>query len=537
MQVQSFILCRLLLPSASIICIMIMGINAVFSTNPVGWPSNLTCYCNNPNHNGHEHRKCHGNRCMSTSVLATCYVQLKEDGEGVQLKEYGCTFSTVCNVDGENKKKKCNFHCCKTSMCNDPGNNDPDHKLAISSLRYPCEDETSYKPVSGETISKELVIVIVATPLALIIIIVMVVVMCKHFKKSNNNYHHSSLLRPNDANRHLIDLTQLSSAGSGTGVPLLSEQTIALEIVLKECVSKGKFGTVYRATWQQQNVAVKIFSTGEETSWFCEREIYHTTMLRHENILGFIAADSKDTGTCTEYWLITEYHEKGSLFNYLQSEMLSIPDMLKMICSIASGLNHLHIQIVGNNTKPPIAHRDMKTKNILVKEDNTCCIADLGLAITKSSVCQGTVNSSRTGTRRYHSPELLNDTMDTRHFESFLKADVYALGLCFWEICWRTKTGEVPQEYQLPYFDHVPVNPSEDDMLKAVCVHQNRPTYKEEWHHSPEMVALMRLMDECWCPDASARLPTLRIKKNVLQLLDRIGTDVTSNTVKAHARI
>lgn len=38
---------------------------------------------------------------------------------------------------------------------------------------------------------------------------------------------------------------------------------------------------------------MKIFSSREERSWFREAEIYQTTMLRHENILGFIAADNK----------------------------------------------------------------------------------------------------------------------------------------------------------------------------------------------------------------------------------------------------
>lgn len=70
---------------------------------------------------------------------------------------------------------------------------------------------------------------------------------------------------------------------------------------------------------------------------------------------------------------------------------------------------------------------------------DTCCIADLGLAITRTTVNSGVVNSWRTGTRRYHSPELLNDSMDTSHFDSYLKADIYALGLCIWEVCWRTK--------------------------------------------------------------------------------------------------
>ena len=40
-------------------------------------------------------------------------------------------------------------------------------------------------------------------------------------------------------------------------------------------------------------------------------------MLRHDNILGFIAADNKDDGTCTQLWLITHYMEKGSLYDYL----------------------------------------------------------------------------------------------------------------------------------------------------------------------------------------------------------------------------
>ena len=45
--------------------------------------------------------------------------------------------------------------------------------------------------------------------------------------------------------------------------------------------------------------------------------------------------------------------------------------------------------------------------------------------------------NNRVGTRRYMAPEVLDDTIDARHFESFKRADVYALGLVFWEIIRR----------------------------------------------------------------------------------------------------
>jgi len=73
------------------------------------------------------------------------------------------------------------------------------------------------------------------------------------------------------------------------------QRTIARQIQPIELVGKGRFGDVWRGRWRGDNVAVKIFHSREELSWFREAEIYQTAMLRHENILGFIAADNKGT--------------------------------------------------------------------------------------------------------------------------------------------------------------------------------------------------------------------------------------------------
>lgn len=79
------------------------------------------------------------------------------------------------------------------------------------------------------------------------------------------------------------------------GLPLLVQRSIARQIQLVEVIGKGRFGEVWRGRWRGEFVAVKIFSSREECSWFREAEIYQTVMLRHENILGFIAADNKGT--------------------------------------------------------------------------------------------------------------------------------------------------------------------------------------------------------------------------------------------------
>ena len=84
---------------------------------------------------------------------------------------------------------------------------------------------------------------------------------------------------------------------------------------------------------------------------------------------GFVAADNKDNGAWTQLWLVTDYMERGSLYDYLQLVTLDVESMLKLAVSIASGLSHLHIEIVGTQGKPAIAHRDLKSKNILVKRN------------------------------------------------------------------------------------------------------------------------------------------------------------------------
>uniref|UniRef100_A0A8C5CHP9 Activin receptor type-1C n=1 Tax=Gadus morhua TaxID=8049 RepID=A0A8C5CHP9_GADMO len=312
----------------------------------------------------------------------------------------------------------------------------------------------------------------------------------------------------------------MSTSGSGSGLPLLVQRTIARTIVLQECVGKGRFGEVWRGKWRGEDVAVKIFSSREERSWFREAEIYQTIMLRHENILGFIAADNKDNGSWTQLWLVSEYHEHGSLFDYLNRYTVSVEAMVLLASSLASGLAHLHMEIIGTQGKPAIAHRDIKSKNVLVKKSGAAAIADLGLAVKHDSSAD-TVHipaNHRVGTKRYMSPELLDDSINMDSFESFKRADIYSLGLVFWELARRCSAQGLNEDFQLPYYDLVPTDPSVEDMKRVVCEQKLRPSIPNQWQSCEALRVMGKLMRECCYGNAAARLTALRVKKTISQV-------------------
>ncbi|MEQ2200982.1 Bone morphogenetic protein receptor type-1B [Xenoophorus captivus] len=313
-------------------------------------------------------------------------------------------------------------------------------------------------------------------------------------------------------------------------------------------IGKGRYGEVWMGKWRGERVAVKVFFTTEEESWFRETEIYQTFLMRHDNILGrlseargfasgvkslvlflppltppvlsagFIASDIKGTGSWTQLYLITDYHENGSLYDYLQSNTLDIRALLKLGYSSISGLCHLHTEIYGTQGKPAIAHRDLKSKNILVKKNGFCCIADLGLAVkfnrywrpfwshitvvsmpfigrekkpNLKHVCVLIVPFSdtnevdippnlRVGTKRYMPPEVLDESLNRTTFQSFIMADMYSFGLILWELARRCTSG------------------GQNNCLRQIG----------------------KLMSECWAHNPACRLTALRVKKTLAKMLE-----------------
>ena len=272
--------------------------------------------------------------------------------------------------------------------------------------------------------------------------------------------------------------------------------------------------------WRDEKVAVKTFASWDHESWQNEFNIFNTISLRHEYILGFIAADTLDKGTHMESWLITEYHEHGSLFDFLARHTLTLAQTLVMLSSVVGGLSHLHMPIEGCVRKPRMAHCDLKSRNILVKINLTCCLSDFGLSLIADSegkVTRASHSQIRFGTKRYQAPEMLLKTICCDDMDAFQKADMYALGLVMWELMNRCQLeGDGVDAYVEPYHEFYNEETlDEARLIQAVCVDKMRPRLKSEWKENAILGELIELTEELWTDAPNERLNSLRIKKSL----------------------
>lgn len=338
-----------------------------------------------------------------------CFVLWNEDPPGnITVTMKGCfTENQACNqsdcVDTNfETPKRMKFCCCSGSLCN------RDHKWMPVTTPMPEAVPTEAPPASSV---KLVVILVVAVILAVAIFSCTIYVIVK--------YRHSSF--------NQIPSNDPEATDSGPSLELLS-------IKLIEMKAQGRFGTVWKAQMRPEEVAVKIFPMQDKQSWATEHDIFKLPRMKHPNILQFIGADKFPDGSDTKLWLITAYHSNGSLCDYLKAHTVTWPELCKIAESMARGLMHLHEEIGASKMdgqKPAIAHRDFKSKNVLLKDDLTACIADFGLALVfkPGEPCGDT--HGQVGTRRYMAPEILEGAINFTR-DAFLRIDVYACGLVLW---------------------------------------------------------------------------------------------------------
>ncbi|PAV74977.1 hypothetical protein WR25_10185 [Diploscapter pachys] len=323
-----------------------------------------------------------------------------------------------------------------------------------------------------------------------------------------------------DSDSTLISTTA-SFSGSGSGGIQLTQKTFSYQISLVRRLSQGSFGEVWQGSWKGEAVAVKIFNSRQQMSWLSELSFYQKYLSKHRNIVGVLGSDRKDLADHIELWIIMEYFPNCSMFEYVEANTLDMRALLRMCCTAANGLHYMHTQIIGYpDGKPAVAHNDLKTKNILVRADLSCCIGDFGLACAydESAEVWITPKPERLGTIRYVAPELLLGFKSSDRIDTFRQADIYSFALVVYQLACRTEApGVTPLTFEdsHPYNGLVDHEPSREQMAEVVANKELRPTIPESWLKNESLRDIARIIEECWSKHASGRLSAHLVRKRL----------------------
>ncbi|XP_058470243.1 TGF-beta receptor type-2 isoform X2 [Solea solea] len=306
-----------------------------------------------------------------------------------------------------------------------------------------------------------------------------------------------------------------------------------LPVRLEALVGKGRFAEVWRGRLlkgkrggakSDDTVAVKVFPAVEYASWRNEWFIFSDPKLEHENVVRFLAAEERGPPghTHRKYWLVLAYHSLGNLQDFLTANTLSWAELVAMAGSVAKGLAHLHSDRTPSGVhKVPVAHRDLKSSNIVMKSRTECALCDFGLALRLdvSLTVDDYANSGQVGTARYMAPEVLESRVNLEDLEAFKQMDVYSMSLVLWEMSSRCLAIGKVESYEPAFGSKVCEQPCVDSMRDLVLRDRGRPEIPSAWTQHQGMSTFCSTITECWDHDPEARLTAHCVVErfNVLQ--------------------
>ena len=204
--------------------------------------------------------------------------------------------------------------------------------------------------------------------------------------------------------------------------------TINSRYDIKMLIGDGGMANVYLAYDRtlKRHVAIKMLryelSKDERFIKRFKRESAQVINLDHPNIVHvYTVGDYKQ-----QPFIVMEYVKGKTLKDYLREHGALEPQtVIHIKTQLAEGVLYAH----QNN----IIHRDLKSQNIMITDDQVVKITDFGIALS-SNEADMTQTNTIMGSVHYLAPELARGNLATE------RSDIYALGIILYELL----TGDVP---------------------------------------------------------------------------------------------
>ena len=284
--------------------------------------------------------------------------------------------------------------------------------------------------------------------------------------------------------------------------------TINSRYDIKMLIGDGGMANVYLAYDRtlKRHVAIKMLryelSKDERFIKRFKRESAQVINLDHPNIVHvYTVGDYKQ-----QPFIVMEYVKGKTLKDYLREHGALEPQtVIHIMTQLAEGVLYAH----QNN----IIHRDLKSQNIMITDDQVAKITDFGIALS-SNEADMTQTNTIMGSVHYLAPELARGNLATE------RSDIYALGIILYELL----TGDVPFKGEGAV--NIALQHLEAEMPSIKLVKEELPN------------SLDNIISRCTCKlpsDRYHRVDELLIDLNSALTTERVDEPLLSESIKDEA--